>query len=142
MERTLVLIKPDGMKRKLADKIIKRYEKHGLKIIAKKMVKADAALLQKHYSAHVKKPFYTSLEKFMSSGPVLAVVFEGDDAVSKAREITGATDPAKAGKGTVRSDFGDLTLPDDDRVMKNLVHASATKEEAKKEISLWFPELE
>lgn len=141
IERTLVIIKPDGMRRKLADKIIERYKKRGLKIITKKTMKADAALLKKHYSAHVKKPFYPSLEKFMSSGPVLAVAFEGDNAVSKAREITGATDPAKAVKGTVRSDFGDLTLPDDERVMKNLVHASATKEEAKKEIRLWFPEL-
>ncbi len=142
MERTLIIIKPDGMEKKLQDKIIARYTKAGFRITAKKEVRADSSLLRKHYSAHVSKPFYPSLEKFMSSRTVLAVVLEGNDAVSKARKITGATDPAKAEKGTVRADFGDFTLPDEERIMKNLVHASATPEEAKKEIALWFPELD
>lgn len=141
IERTLMIIKPDGMQKKLQEKITARYTKAGMKITAKKEVRAGAALLRKHYSAHVNKLFYPSLEKFMSSRPVLAVVLEGDDAVARARKITGATDPAKADKGTVRADFGNLSLPDDERIMKNLVHASATIEEAQKEIALWFPEL-
>ena len=140
-ERTLIIIKPDGMQKNLQEKIIACYTKAGMKITAKKEVRAGAALLRKHYSAHVNKPFYPSLEKFMSSRTVLAVVLEGEDAVANARKITGATDPAKAEKGTVRADFGDFSLLDDERVMKNLVHASATKEEAQKEIALWFPEL-
>ena len=143
MERTLVLIKPDGMKRKLADEIIKRYEKHGLKVIARKSMAADASLLKKHYSAHVEKHFYPALEKFMSSGPVIAMIVEGKDAVASVREITGSTDPSKAVKGTIRGDLGNDSQEKADkenRAIENLVHASGTKEEAKKEIRLWFPE--
>jgi len=138
MERTLIIIKPDGVKRGLEKIIVKRYEDAVLKMIKRKELVATPQLLKKHYSAHLTKPFYSYLEKFMSSGPVVAMVFEGQDAVAVARKITGATDPAKAEKGTIRREFGDLSLPDDDRIMMNLVHASENKEEAKREIKLWF----
>jgi nucleoside-diphosphate kinase len=138
MERTLIIIKPDGVKRGLEKVIVKRFEDAGLKMIKRKEVTPTPQLLKKHYSAHVSKPFYPYLEEFMSSGKVVAMVFEGHDAVATARRVTGATDPAKAEKGTIRRDFGDLSLPDDDSIVMNLVHASGTKEEAKKEIKLWF----
>ena len=141
IERTLVVVKPDGVRRNLVDKIIKRYEKEGLKVVQKKIMRADSALLRQHYSAHVAKPFYKGLEKFMSSGPVVAVILEGKDAVAHVRKITGATDPSKAEKGTIRGDVGTDSLDKADRegrAIENLVHASGTKEEADKEIMLWF----
>ncbi len=144
MERTLVIVKPDGVKRKLVDKIIERYEEKGLKVIALKKMKATKELLKKHYSAHVGKPFYLGLERFMSSGEVVAFVLEGKDAVNLARKITGATDPAKAEKGTVRGDLGidsGEKADKEKRAIENLVHASGNHEEAEKEIKLWFPEL-
>ena len=138
MERTLVLIKPDGVKRRLEKSIVKIYEDAGLKMIKRKEITPTPQLLKRHYSAHVAKPFYPDLEKFMSSGLVVVMIFEGSDAVAVARKTTGATDTAKAEKGTIRRDLGDMLLPDDDRIMMNLVHASATREEAEKEIKLWF----
>ncbi len=138
MERTLVLIKPDAVKKGLERKIIKRYEDAGLKMVKRKEITPTPELLKRHYSAHVAKPFYPDLEKFMSLGLVVVMIFEGSDAVAMARKVTGATDPAKAEKGTIRRDLGDLSLPDDDRIMMNLVHASATREEAEREIKLWF----
>ena len=138
MERTLVIIKPDGVKKGLEKSIVKRYEDAGLKMIKRKEITPTPQLLKKHYSAHVAKPFYPDLEKYMSSGPVAIMIFEGSNAVATARKVTGATDPAKAEKGTIRRDLGDLSLPDEDRIMMNLVHASATREEAEREIKLWF----
>lgn len=143
-ERTLVFIKPDGMKRGLKKEIIKRYQKAGLKVVARKEVKATKELLRQHYSAHVGKPFYAGLEKFMSSGKVVAFVLEGNDAVALTRKITGATDPSKAEKGTIRRDLGtdsQIKADKEKRAIQNLVHASGTKDEAEKEIKLWFPEL-
>ena len=137
-ERTLVIIKSDGVKKGLEKKIVRRYEDVGLKMIKRKELTPSTQLLKQHYSAHVAKPFYHDLEKFMSSGTAIVMVFEGANAVAVARKVTGATDPAKAEKGTIRRDLGDLSLPDDDRIMMNLVHASATKDEAEKEIKLWF----
>lgn len=144
MERTLIIIKPDGMQRGLVNEIIRRYEKAGLRIIAKKTVAADKDLLQQHYSAHVSKPFYPGLERFMMEAPVLAFVLEGENAIAKAREVTGATDPSKAAKGTIRGDLSDDSQEKADkekRAIRNLVHASGNREEAEKEIRLWFPEL-
>ena len=138
MEKTLVLIKPDGVEKGLEKSIVRRYEEAGLKMIKRKEISPTPQLLKRHYSAHVAKPFYPDLEKFMSSGTVVVMIFEGTNAVAIARKVTGATDPAKAEKGTIRRDLGDLSLPDDDRIMMNLVHASATKEEAEREIKLWF----
>lgn len=144
-ERTLIIIKPDGMKRNLAEEIIKRYEKAGLNVIAKKIVATDKNLLRQHYSAHVNKPFYPGLEKFMRESPMLAFVLEGKNAIAKAREVTGATDPRKAAKGTIRGDLGEDSQEKADsekRAIRNLVHAAGNKVEAEKEIKLWFPELQ
>lgn len=141
MERTLVIIKPDGVKENLTDEIIRRYENAGLKMVKRKVIKADVTLLRRHYSAHVKKPFYEGLEKFMMECPVVAIVFKGEDAVNKVRKITGYTDPSKAEKGTIRGDLGEDSLEKADkegRAVRNLVHASGSKEEAEKEIKLWF----
>ncbi len=144
IERTLIIIKPDGVRRHLSEKIVERYTKEGLKVVAHKKLKADKELLTEHYSAHIGKPFFEGLLKFMSSGPVVAYVLEGQNAVKKVRRITGATDPSKAEKGTVRGDLGTDSAEKanaEDRSIENLVHASGTLEEAEKEIKLWFPEL-
>ena len=144
MERTLIIIKPDGMRQNLAGEIISRYEKAGLKVIAKKTMSADRALLQQHYSAHVEKPFYPGLEKFMMETPLMVFILEGENAIAKAREVTGATDPCKAAKGTIRGDLSDDSQEKADkekRAIRNLVHASGNQQEAAIEIKLWFPEL-
>jgi nucleoside-diphosphate kinase len=140
MEQTLVIIKPDGVVRGLEDDIIERYEQAGLKLVKKKEVTPTAELLTKHYEAHVEKPFYPALESFMSSGKVVAMLFEGEDAITTARQITGATNPVEAEPGTIRGDFRDKGLEGEDAITKNMVHASATSEEAAKEIALWFEE--
>lgn len=142
-ERTLIIIKPDGMRANLANEIIRRYEKAGLRIIAQKIMSADKDLLRQHYSAHVEKPFYHGLERFMMETPLAVFILEGENAIAKAREVTGATDPSKATKGTVRGDLSDDSQEKADkekRAINNLVHASGNKEEAAKEIKLWFPE--
>ena len=144
IERTLIIVKPDGMQRGLANEVIRRYEKASLKVITKKIMSADRALLRQHYSAHVSKPFYPSLERFMMEAPVLAFVLEGENAIAKAREVTGATDPNKASKGTIRGDLSDDSQEKADkegRAIRNLVHASGNAAEAAIEINLWFPEL-
>ncbi len=141
IEKTLVIVKPDGVKRKLVDEIIRRCEAMGLKVLKKKKVIATKELLGVHYSAHVKKPFYKGLVKFMTEGPVVAMVVVGENAIVKVREITGVTDPSRAPKGTIRGDLGDDSTEMADkegRAIRNLVHASGTKEEAEKEIQLWF----
>ncbi|MBI4018639.1 MAG: nucleoside-diphosphate kinase [Candidatus Aenigmarchaeota archaeon] len=138
MEKTLIILKPDAVAKGLENDIVQKYEKAGLRMIRREELVATAATLKQHYSAHVQKGFYPSLEKFMSSGKIVAIIFEGNNAVATARKVTGSTDPMKAEKGTIRNEFGDMKLADDDRIMKNLVHASATKEEAEKEIKLWF----
>lgn len=140
MERTLIILKPDGVERDLEERIVKRYKNAGLVMVKRKKLTATPGLLQQHYSAHVKKPFYPHLEKFMSSGPVVAMIFRGEDAVATARKVTGATDPREAEDGTIRGDYRDETLEGEDAITYNLVHASATKEEAAKEIKLWFEE--
>jgi len=144
IERTLIILKPDAIKRKLVDKIISRYQKEGLKLIARKEIKASQKLLREHYSAHVNKPFYHGLEKFMMEDKVVAFVLEGENAIQNVRKITGATDPSKAEKGTIRGDLGNDSQEKADkenRAIKNLVHASGNADEAKKEIKLWFSEL-
>jgi nucleoside-diphosphate kinase len=141
MEKTLIILKPDAVERNLEEKIVKRYKDAGLEIVARKELTASTELLRNHYSAHVQKPFYPNLEKFMSSGHVVAMVFKGESAISVARKVTGATNPSEADPGTVRADFRDKNLQGEDAITKNMVHASATKEEAEKEIRLWFPKL-
>jgi nucleoside-diphosphate kinase len=141
MERTCIIVKPDGVKRMLIGEIINRLERGGLSVRAIKMINAEVETLRKHYSAHVDKPFYKGLETYMTEGPIVAMVFEGFDAVQKARDITGHTDPTKAEKGTIRGDLGEDSFEKADsegRGLRNLVHASGTKEEAISEIKLWF----
>jgi nucleoside-diphosphate kinase len=135
MEKTLILVKPDAIQRNLGGKIISRFEERGLKIIALKMIHLDNTLAERHYAIHAGKPFYEDLIKYITSTPIIAIVFEGKDAVAVSRKIMGATDPAKAEVGTIRADFGtDIQL--------NAVHGSDSTETAEKEIGLYFSESE
>ncbi len=131
MERSLVLIKPDAMQRGLAGIIISRLEKRGLKIVAMKMLQIDKTLAQQHYAVHEGKAFFNDLVEFITSGPIIAAVFEGEKAIEAIRQTMGATDPLKAAPGSIRGDFGlDIQC--------NLVHGSDSAENAEKEISLFF----
>ena len=131
MERSLVLIKPDGVQRGLTGTIIARLEERGLKLVALKMLHLDKALARRHYAIHKDKPFFNGLVKYISSAPIVAAVFEGERAVEVIRKIMGATDPAKAEKGTIRGDFG-LDIE------RNTVHGSDSVETAEEEIKLFF----
>lgn len=131
MEKSLVLIKPDAMKRGLAGTIIGRLQSEGLQLQALKMLHMDGALAERHYAIHKDKPFFKDLVEFITSTPIVAAVFAGDDAVVRIRDIMGATDPSKAEKGTVRADFG-LNL------QENSTHASDSPENARKEIEIFF----
>jgi nucleoside-diphosphate kinase len=131
MERSLVLIKPDAMQRGLAGTIISRLQGEGLKLVALKMLHMDRALAERHYAVHRDKPFYGDLVNYIISTPIVASVFEGEGAVELIRKAMGATDPAKAEAGTIRSDFG---LD----VQRNSTHASDSVENAEMEIKLFF----
>lgn len=135
MERSLVLIKPDAIQRGLTGTIITRLEKQGLKVVALKMLHLDKALAQRHYAVHSDKPFFDSLVNYISSTPIIAIIFEGKNAVEVARKTMGATDPAKADAGTIR---GDLGLD----IERNTVHGSDSVETAEDEIRLFFSENE
>jgi nucleoside-diphosphate kinase len=134
-ERTLVLIKPDAVQRALAGAILARFEQRGLTIRAAKFVQVDRELAEEHYAEHVEKPFFSELVEFITSGPTLALVLEGESAISVVRTTMGATDPADAAPGTIRGDLA-LAMPD------NLVHGSDSPESAEREIALWFSEHE
>ena len=135
MERSLVLIKPDAMQRKLAGTIISRLEGQGLKPVALKMLHMDKALATRHYAIHADKPFFEDLINYITSTPIVAIIFEGKGAVEVIRKMMGATDPAKAEPGTIRADFG-LDI------QHNVVHGSDSIETAEKEIKLFFAENE
>jgi nucleoside-diphosphate kinase len=135
MEKSLVLIKPDAMHRKLAGTIIARLEEQGLRLVAAKMLHMDKALAQRHYAIHVDKPFFNNLVNYITSAPIIALVFEGEKAVELIRNMMGATDPAKAEAGTIRGEFG-LDIE------RNAVHGSDAVETAEKEIKLFFSEKE
>jgi len=135
MERSLVLIKPDAIQRGLAGEIISRLEKKGLKIVAMKMVHMDKNLAQRHYAIHKGKAFFDDLVNFITSSPVIAIIFQGKNAVEIIRQMMGETDPAKAHSGTIRGDFGI-------DIGHNLVHGSDSLENAVKEIDLFFSEEE
>ena len=135
MERSLVLIKPDAMQRGLAGAIISRLQGEGLKLVAIKMLHMDRALAERHYAIHRDKPFYEDLVNYIISTPIVASVFEGEGAVELIRKAMGATDPAKAEAGTIRSDFG---LD----VQRNSTHASDSVENAEQEIRLFFTDSE
>ncbi len=133
MERSLVLIKPDAIQRGLAGTIITRLESQGLKLVALKMLHLDKALARRHYAIHRDKPFFESLVDYISSAPIIAIIFEGKRAVEVIRETMGATDPAKAEAGTIRGDFG-LDIG------RNTIHGSDSVETAEEEIKLFFSE--
>jgi len=131
MERSLVLIKPDAVQRGLAGEIISRLEKKGLKIVAMKMLHMDKKLAQRHYAIHKGKAFFDDLVNFITSSPLIAIVFQGKNAVEIIRQMMGETDPAKASSGTIRGDFGI-------DIGHNLIHSSDSLENASKEIGLFF----
>ena len=130
-EQTLVLVKPDGVQRGLVGEIIARLERRGLRLHALKLMRMDEALARRHYAEHVEKPFFQGLADFITSGPLVAVVLEGPNAVANVRAMMGATDPAKSAPGTIRGDYG-LTIG------MNLIHGSDSPERAQKEIEIFF----
>ena len=134
-ERTLVLIKPDALARGLAGEILGRLERRGLQIRAAKLVRLDRSLAERHYAEHSEKPFFGELVDFITSAPTLALVVEGESAISVVRATIGATNPAEAAPGTIRGDLA-LAMPD------NLVHGSDSPESAEREIALWFSDSE
>ncbi len=137
-ERTLVLVKPDGVRRGLAGEVIRRLEAKGYRLVALDLRVPDEPLLAQHYAEHQGKPFYGPLVEFMSSGPVVAVVAEGQRVIEGFRSLAGATEPTTAAPGTIRGDLGrDWGLA----VQQNLVHGSDSPESAAREIALWFPSL-
>jgi len=135
MERSLVLIKPDAIQRALAGQIISRLERKGLKIVAMKMLHMDKNLARRHYAIHKGKAFFDDLVSFITSSPLIAIVFQGENAVQIIRQMMGETDPAKALSGTIRGDFGI-------DVGHNLVHGSDSPQNAYREIDLFFSEEE
>lgn len=130
-ERTLVLVKPDGVQRLLAGRIIARYEERGLKIVGLKLVQVDRELAERHYAVHREKPFFGGLVDFITSGPLVALALEGPNAIAIVRAINGATRPHEAAPGTIRGDFALETA-------QNIVHASDSPETAAFELDLWF----
>jgi nucleoside-diphosphate kinase len=133
-QRTLVLLKPDAVRRGLVGNVLSRFEAKGLSIVAMELRSIDAAQADRHYAEHVERDFYPPLREFVTSGPLVAAVLEGDEAIEVVRAINGATDGRKAAPGTIR---GDLSLSN----RENLVHGSDSAESAEREIKLWFPEL-
>jgi nucleoside-diphosphate kinase len=133
-QRTLVILKPDAVRRRLVGELVGRYEAKGLTLVALQHRTIDGALADEHYAEHVDKAFYPPLRDFVLSGPLVAMVLEGDEAVEVVRALNGATDGRKAAPGTIR---GDLALSN----RENLVHGSDSPESAEREIGIWFPEL-
>jgi nucleoside-diphosphate kinase len=131
MQRTLILLKPDCVQRRLVGTIIERFEQKGLRLAALKLVHADRELAEKHYAVHKGKPFYESLLQFLTAGPTVAMVWEGREAVAVARTLMGPTDGTKAAPATIRGDFAVS-------IQNNLVHGSDSPENAALEIKLWF----
>ena len=131
MDKILVLLKPDAIQRGLCGEIISRLEKRGLKMIAMKMLQMDRELARRHYAAHVDKPFFEGLINFITSGPLVALVVEGQNAIESVRLTMGATDPQHAAPGTIRGDLAQS-------IGQNLIHGSDSKEAAKTEINLFF----
>ncbi|NHJ85098.1 MAG: nucleoside-diphosphate kinase [Asgard group archaeon] len=135
MEREFVMVKPDGVKRRLIGEIIGRLEQVGLRIVAMKMLHLTKAMAEEHYAVHKGKPFYDKLVKFISSGPAIAMIVEGKDAVKRVRKLAGATNPMDAEVGSIRGDFGM-------DIGRNVIHAADSPENAKIEYSIYFTEEE
>lgn len=133
-ERTLILVKPDAFERRLTGEVIVRFERKGLSLVAMKLMQADEELANVHYAEHKDKPFFGELVSFITSGPLVAMVMEGENAVAAARQVIGATDPVEADAGSIRGAFAT-------EVTFNLVHGSDSPESAEREIGIWFPEL-
>jgi nucleoside-diphosphate kinase len=133
VEQTLILAKPDAIRRSLGGEIVARFERRGFRLRAARLLTVDRALAEKHYSEHAAKPFFGELVDFITSGPTLAFVLEGEGAIATARKTIGATDPADACPGSLRGQFA-AAMPD------NLVHGSDSSESAAREIALWFPD--
>jgi nucleoside-diphosphate kinase len=133
-QRTLVLLKPDAVRRGLVGAIVHRFEERGLRIVAMELRTIDADLADKHYAEHVERDFYPPLREFVTSGPLVAMVLEGDEVIEAVRAMNGATDGRKAAPGTIR---GDWSLSN----RENLVHGSDSWESAEREIGIWFPDL-
>ena len=133
-QRTLVLVKPDGVRRRLVGEVVRRLEQKTLDIVAMKMMEIDKELATEHYAEHTEKPFFGELLEFITSGPDVAMAVEGDDAIAVVRQMMGATDPKKAPQGTIRGDYGLITT-------ENLVHGSDSPESAERELKLFFPNL-
>ena len=141
IEKSLVIIKPDGVERGLVGEILKRFENAGLKIVGMKMVWIDRKFAEKHYEAHKAKPFFKELVEFITEGPVVAFVVEGVHAVENVRRLVGATSPNEAAPGTIRGDFAHISMAYASKKGlggKNVIHASGSKPEADAEIKLWF----
>ena len=132
MERTFVMVKPDGVRRRLAGEVIKRIEAKGYSIVEMKLFTIDEDLAKRHYAEHTEKPFFGELVSFITSGPVVAMVVEGEDAVKGSRQIMGATNPLEAVPGSIRGDFASV-------ITENIVHGSDSPESATREIGLFFP---
>jgi len=134
MERTLILVKPDAFARNLSGEIIARFERKGLQLVAMKMMTASRELAEAHYAEHAERPFFGELVEFITSGPLVAMILEGDHAVTAARQVIGATDPMEATMGSIRADYAL-------EVGRNMVHGSDSDESAAREAALFFPEL-
>ncbi|MEA2350989.1 MAG: nucleoside-diphosphate kinase [Thermoleophilaceae bacterium] len=134
MDRTLILVKPDAFARRLTGEIVARFERKGLTIAAMRHLTMDRDLAERHYAEHQGKPFFGDLVDFITGGPLVAMVLEGHEAVSAARQVIGATNPIEAAPGSIRGDFGL-------EVQTNLVHGSDSAESAAREIALFFPDL-
>jgi nucleoside-diphosphate kinase len=134
MDRTLILVKPDAFARGLTGEILARFERKGLRIVALKLMTMDRALAERHYAEHEGKPFFGELVEFITSGPLVATVVEGHEAVIAARQVIGATDPLEAVPGSIRGDFAL-------EVGQNMVHGSDSPESAQREAALFFPDL-
>lgn len=135
MERTFLAVKPDGVQRKLVGEIIRRYEAKGFTLVGLKLLNVSRELAEAHYDVHRERPFFGGLVEFITSGPVVAMVWEGDGVVAAARKIIGATNPLTAEPGTIRGDFGVS-------IGRNLIHGSDAIETAQREIGLWFKDEE
>ena len=134
MERTLILVKPDAFARGLTGEIVARFERKGLKIVAARHMTVTEALAGEHYAEHRERPFFGELVEFITSGPILALVFEGESAIKAARQVIGATNPLEAAPGSIRGDFAIS-------VGQNMVHGSDSPESGEREAKLFFPEL-
>ncbi len=135
MERTLILVKPDAFARNLTGEIIARFERKGLRLVALKLMTMTIDLAERHYAEHVGKPFFEELVTFITSGPLVAMVLEGDEAVQAARQVIGATNPLQATTGSIRGDYAIA-------VGQNMVHGSDSTESAAREVALFFPDLD